>query len=516
VSALVAGAGAQIPAPGTQPLQHPHADHDHNGGVAVTASEGNAWFEATRLDLGTLEVGHNQAVGHFKFRNPRSEKHTFRAFVSNCTCASAEIVVGDVRYDFDNTKRLRRKGADGEPWAEVEGIEVGPGQTGEVLLTLDMEGHRGVREATLRFDTDDRQVPYLSLAARSNVPMFRDPGGNLWFDATYKDLGVYFEGERAEGTFTFKNPRDVVHNMRAFIGSCTCSNAIITIGDRVYEYGKDKTLRRITMEDGNERKTPVDHINIEPGEQGKVVVHMDMVGIRGPRDADLQFQTSDNDYPVMNLKWRATGSEFFVVTPADTHLAEMSWQDKRDFQFEISSPVRDDFNIVRHDPLPPQMQIEMTKQQRDGRTVYSVKGTYGPGVDERAGGGTIVFHTDVEDRKISARVIATIKGPLTMEPGGFVSFGQIRLGEGAEQVVTIAPTDDFDLQVTNLEVVRLGVKPEDRDFVQFSHHKEGKAVKVVLKILDKMPRSYVNGILKVHLNHPSNGVKEIMFNGFVR
>jgi hypothetical protein len=155
----------------------------------------------------------------------------------------------------------------------------------------------------------------------------------------------------------------------------------------VYEVSADKVLRRIRNgDDGVEIKEQVGHIQIDSGEKGEIEVHMTMRDIRGPKEADLAVQTSDEALPVVDLKWRATGAVFFQIDPPEVNLNEMTWTDKREFEFRIHSPLKKDFNLVSHEPLPPAMEVTYEKQMQGDQAVWLVKGTYGPGVPEPGGG----------------------------------------------------------------------------------------------------------------------------------
>lgn len=340
---------------------------------------------------------------------------------------------------------------------------------------------------------------------------------NDWMDQTFLDLGVYYEEEEAVGTFSFHNPRDEPHAISHLRPSCTCSKALVKVGDRRYEVGADKQTYRISIKDGVETKEQVTHINVGPHEEGTIEVHMHIAGIRGPKEASLTYETDDEAQPLVNVSWRATGATFFVVEPPEVNLNEMTWTDQRDFQFRITSPMKKDFELTSHDPLPEAMKISYEKEMQGDQAVWTVKGTYGPGASEQDGGGTITFHTDVDDKTVSARVIAFLKGPLTVQPGGFVSLGHIEPGESKEVEVRLIPTGDFDLQVESLEPVRLrGAEGPQRDFIHFDHHKDGKDEVVTIRVDPGMNKTYIHGILRVHTNHPAAPSKDIMFNGFVR
>lgn len=346
------------------------------------------------------------------------------------------------------------------------------------------------------------------------------PESNPWFEKARVDLGTFFNDEKASGKFTFKNPTDSEQKLTNILGSCTCARAEFRIGDRTYTLDREpvaNTLHRISKENGQEVKERVSHITVGPHEEGEIDVQMDMHGVRGPKEASLDLQTSDTATPHIKLSWRATGAIFFEVNPPDVNLNEMTWNDKRDFQFEISSPLKEDFTITGHDPLGPGVTIHSTEKiTRNGRAVWVVKGSYGPGVDERNNGATISFQTDLQNKKVEARVIAFVKGPLTVEPSGFIAIGHIPLNQAKSKTVKIIPTDDFDLQASKIEIADLKTPDNQSDKVVVTPSKDGKALVLEIKVAEGMPRGTVRGKVKVTLNHPAAPMKEFLFNGFVR
>lgn len=344
--------------------------------------------------------------------------------------------------------------------------------------------------------------------------------GNAWFPKLRAELGTFFNDEKAVGKFEFKNPTANEQKLTNIIGSCSCTRAEFHIGDRMYVLDKDpvaNSLHRVTKQDGQEVKERVSHMTVGPNESGEIEVQMEMHGVRGPKEATLDMESSDTATPHIKLSWRAVGAIYFEVNPPDVNLNEMTWSDKRDFQFEISSPLKEDFNVTGHEPLGPGVVINSTEKiTRAGRAVWVVKGTYGPGVDERNNGATITFQTDLENRKVDARVIAFVKGPLTVEPGGFVALGHIPSGTSKSKTVKITPTDDYDLQAVKIDIEDLQVPEGHAGDVSVTPSKDGKSLVLEIKVAAGMPRSTVRGKVKVHLNHPAAEMKEFLFNGFVR
>lgn len=366
-------------------------------------------------------------------------------------------------------------------------------------------------------------VPDVQPASGAQQSGYGAGSGNEWFTRTQADFGTFFEEETAKGVFSFSNPRDVEHRITRLTPSCACSKAVIRVAGRTYEIGSDKVLRRLrTNEDGTEIKEQVSYITVPAKEEGEVEVFMKMTGIRGLREADLNLQLSDEKLPIVGLKWRATGAVFFAVEPPEVNLNEMTWTDQREFEFRIRSPLQKDFNLVSHEPLSESMKITYEKEMDGDSAVWVVKGTYGPGASERDQGGAITFTSDIrgegakDAKQVTARVVAFLKGPLTVSPGGFIALGHVKRDQGKEVEVRLTPTGDFDLQVERLEPNRLRISEEQRKFLKFEHRKDGKDVIVVIKVMKGMSPAYVNGILKIHLNHPAARVKDVMFNGFVR
>lgn len=348
---------------------------------------------------------------------------------------------------------------------------------------------------------------------------YPDDGKNVWFPKTKLHLGTFYQEELARGSFPFKNATAKEQQLSNFLGSCQCARAEIHVGDRLYELSNEPVkdaLHRIVREGDNVQRERVTHIVVGPHEEGHVDVFLKMAGIVGEKEATVDLQTTDPQLPHVKLLFKGLGATYFVVNPPDVNLNEMGWNDKREFSFEVTSPLRKDFEITGHEPWPEKMQVEYEKEMRDGRAVWKVKGTYGPGVDERSAGGTLTFKTDVDGKTATTRVVAFVKGPLTMEPGGFVSLGAVREGNGASAEIKIVPNDTFDLQVTSLDVQGLMVPKDGDDKLQITSVKDGNGVKVKIEVLPGMPRGVMRGTIKINLNHPVAPLKEVMFNGFVR
>ncbi len=352
------------------------------------------------------------------------------------------------------------------------------------------------------------------------VPGTQTPDGavpNDWVESPSIDLGTHLEGEVGHGKWTFKNPTDKPQSITSFQPSCTCSKVAVRVGGKLYRVEnqpRPHTLYRIDVDDkGAETKEMVDSVPIGARETGEIDVELDLRGVSGVKEASATVHTSDEKNRVLMLKATATATQFFRVMPPEINLNKMGWQDRRDFSARISSPLQKDFEIVGHDELPEKMQVSYRKEMNGDEAVWVVDGSYGPGVDSRAGGGVIRLKTNVQDKAVELRVIAWVEGPLQVRPGAFVPLGRIPAGQGMTKEVEIEPSDDMDLQVESIQLANLTI---DEKFIAITSRKDGKILKIAIAISPDAPRRLVRGDLTVHLNHPAVKVQEFQFNGFVR
>jgi hypothetical protein len=350
------------------------------------------------------------------------------------------------------------------------------------------------------------------------IPEIKTGTPNSWFENTKLFMGEFLDKEHVTGKFKFKNPTGKPQVWRSLTGSCQCVRAVIKVGADTYELTKQpvpNSLHRVTEKDGVPVRDRVREIPIPSGAEGQIEVHMEMGGLQGLKEATLSITSSDEGMQMVTLLWQARGVKLFEVMPNDMFLNNMKWNDERKFKFVVQSYVKPDFQLLDHDALPAYVKVTSKKQikQPDGKLAWEVEGTYGPNADPAAGGASLRFHTDW-GKDVTFTIIATVTGPVTIEPGTFLSFGKIRKGDGAERTITFTPNDDFDLQLTKTEYPKLTI---DRKFIETSAVKDGKKLVVTVKILPEVKGSFlVRGAVKLHLNHPAVGAKTFNFNGILR
>lgn len=355
--------------------------------------------------------------------------------------------------------------------------------------------------------------------ARKPVVGVADPrSNNPWFPTTDLELGTYFGHEEAVGVFPFRNPRNQAIDWTNLLGSCTCSRAVIQVGDRRYELQSkpEKQLVRLTKgPNGIEQQERVQQIQIGAGEEGTVEVHMEMHQVSGAKSATLQIHTTDQALPQINLKWQATGAQMFQISPSEYNLNAMAWNEVREFTFTVTSPIAKNFEILRMDQnVDKAFKVTWEKQMNGEMAVWTIRGTYGPVPDEKGSGGMLKFYTDTTgENSFAVRVGAIVKGPLEVKPGGFLPLGRLSKGGEIRKEVVFEPNDGSTLAATSLTFDKLSVPPEVLRAEQ--RQQDGKLV-VTLVIGADTPLGMLKGELLVQLNHPLVKEKLIVFNGYVR
>jgi hypothetical protein len=393
--------------------------------------------------------------------------------------------------------------------APVKTVE---GQPVKVLPTQPVNGATQVTGATQGQDAGAVPQPPKIMPGQ----VFTHGGGNSWFKVTQTDLGTFFNHESAVGHFGFKNPKEEAVDWRSVSGSCQCAKAVIRVGERKYEYQSKPTptIFRIDTVNGVEKQEKVTQINVGPGEEGDVEVHMEMHGITGVKTASLDIHTTDKDMPMAKLQWSATGAQLFLVNPPEVNFNQMTWNDKRDFTVTVTSPVQKDFNIVRMDEAGKDFTVAWEKSLVDGVATWTIRGNYAPQNAEGGGGGVLKFYSDLKGSPtFMVRCLATVKGPLEVKPGSFITLGLVRKGKTKVEKVTFEPNDGVNLDAKNLRFEKLSL---DGKYVAAKSTKEGNNLVVEIEVSPEAPAGLVRGDLVVELNHPVVHEKRILFNGFVR
>jgi len=344
-------------------------------------------------------------------------------------------------------------------------------------------------------------------------------GGNSWFPETHKDLGTFFGQGDGVGVFKFKNPSGKVVNWRSFTTSCQCTHAYVRIGDRLYEItGKPNPgqLLRVTKTPGQPDQTErVQQIAIEAGAEGEVEVHVDMNGVTTAKQASLDIHTDDQAMSHMRLSFHAMGAQLFTVSPQEVNLNKMAFSETREFEVVVTAPRHPGFKITRMDDAGSAFDVKW-ERAGDGNA-WLIKGKYGPVASDAVGGGQLKFYTDADlagsPASFTVRVLAMVTGPLEVTPGGFLTLGLVRLGQGAKSEVVFEATDGRKLEAVSLKFEKTTLST---DFLSATSRHDGNKLIVELTIADNVPKGLVKGDLVVELDHPLIREKRIMFNGFVR
>jgi hypothetical protein len=364
------------------------------------------------------------------------------------------------------------------------------------------------------------QKPLPPAAAQAGKQMPLDPSryaaaAVAWFPSLESTLEVKAEMSEAKHVFAFQNPRSQSIDWTAITGSCTCSSAVILVGDRRYELrSKEKKLYRVTGQPGAEESTQVTTIPVAAGESGQVEMHVDTHGAKGQKLVSLDIQTTDPAVPVMRLQLRANIESVFTVTPPALGLGIVPLGEERRFSVQVTS-IAKDFAIT--ELLPPPKGLTATFEQStqpgpDGKAVWVIQGALRldtPGPTNL----TLQFKTNQPAAPtLQLPLHANAQALVEVKPS-ILTVGRVKQGQGTKAKVTFTAADGRTLNATALRLENLNVAAE---FVTLRSTHEGKDLVVELEVSEKAPIGLMKGDVVVDLDHPSVKQKRLAFNAFVR
>lgn len=148
--------------------------------------EPNAWFKATKIDLGTYLEGET-ASGKFEFTNPTEETVRLSNLSPNCQCAKAKLYVGEREYWIENQPapqtivRIEGEGKELKK-TQVKHVAVAPGESGYVQIDMSLKGIKGRKEAYVSMRTTDPNMLVGTVTARAT--------GLEYFRTTPRDINL--------------------------------------------------------------------------------------------------------------------------------------------------------------------------------------------------------------------------------------------------------------------------------------------------------------------------------------
>jgi len=128
----------------------------------------NAWFDRTKLFMGEF-LNKETVQGLFSFKNPTGKPISFKNLQGSCQCAQATIKVGKRVYELTKkpvSNSLHRIEVDANGAAKrtrVTHLNVEPGETGSILVQMEMGGMQGYKDATLAITTTDPAMKQVTL-----------------------------------------------------------------------------------------------------------------------------------------------------------------------------------------------------------------------------------------------------------------------------------------------------------------------------------------------------------------
>lgn len=335
-----------------------------------------------------------------------------------------------------------------------------------------------------------------------------------WFAATHADLGVGSGVVR--GTLEFRNPQGHAVVWRGLTGNCACSKATVHVGGGRYELRHQPVANQLVRieppAEGPEQVVPVAEIPIPAGAAGRVEVELNLNGIVGTKQALLDIHTDDPAMPHARLTFAATAAARFQVSPPEVPLGSMRWDETRAFEVTVVADAVD-WRILRMEDVPAG-KATWTRSTVDGRTAWTIHGSYGPLTAQQAGATQWTFHTDLDGgATFEVRLLAEVVQPISVRPGKFLGLGLVAPGAVVEREFTLAASDGKDLRATSVGFASLSLPASA---ATATIRQDGAQVVVTVRITAPSSRGRVQGDVVVALDHPVVPEQRIPFQGFVR
>lgn len=150
--------------------------------------------------------------------------------------------------------------------AKPEKNELIPGESTNINVTFNSAGRQGKQNKTVKIFTNDPENPEVSLTITGNVILTDNISEDrpvIHFQETQHDFGKVNEGNIVEYTFVFSNAGGSTLNIKDVRTSCGCTAALVS---------KD---------------------NLEPGEEGTIVVELDTKNRLGKMSRTITVLTND-------------------------------------------------------------------------------------------------------------------------------------------------------------------------------------------------------------------------------
>ena len=337
-------------------------------------------------------------------------------------------------------------GAQAEPQGEPEGQEAAP--------KTEAQGQRNPNERKVPDGVVD---PETGLVGPNAQPEITNKGKVIpegcWFDKIHLDYGKHVENtvETLRDKFEFVNKTGKEQRILSLLTSCKCQRIKVKVG------GESVTLER------KQDMTLKEPIVVASGAKGVIEMDFDVSGGAGRRVGDIRLETTDPAMPSMVLTAEATLTPAYKVVPETVQLGSMDPSEKRDWEVKVHCLIRDDWKVVRADSVMPEgMKVTAIEPSKEnGKTVYTIKGSYGPGLSHGAFGGYLLFHTDSEKHKVQVIVAAEVKETVKLEPR-FFSLRSFPRSTPPTKAVYLWAIDGTAISVEEANVVSLrGAKKED-------------------------------------------------------
>ncbi|MEZ5989965.1 MAG: hypothetical protein R3F30_12730 [Planctomycetota bacterium] len=330
-------------------------------------------------------------------------------------------------------------------------------------------------------------------------------GKQEWVTPHELDLGEHPVGEVAKGEYRFYNPTDEEQKIYSILTSCSCQKLVLELGDRSIDI----------------KKGYFEPVLVPARAVGRLKFEVEAAEM--VRDVYVTVNTSDHDYPSVQVKAVVTGVRDFVLTydgkrQSTVYLGPVDRNEQRLFEVLVTRRDGAPFEVTGHDPLPKGLTLDAARLDDEGRR-WALRCALGPGLEAGKTVGGQVQCKAAPGEGFSFSFSAMVKSPLRQTPTGTLSFGLFRAGEPVRKQVVLELVDgQGSLAPASVELQGVEFSKGAKGEIGLAHElsADGRKLTVSLTAPADVPRGRFQGRVEVRFADPALEPRTLRFFGFVQ
>ncbi|MFQ5503180.1 MAG: hypothetical protein ACE5F1_00100 [Planctomycetota bacterium] len=328
-----------------------------------------------------------------------------------------------------------------------------------------------------------------------------------WLRPPDLDFGERRIDTVVKGRYKLRNPTAEDQYITSISKSCTCQKVILHLNGESLEVSSPAPRR----------------IKVPAGATGELEIHVKIPSL-GRKVVEVRMATTDEESRVIAVRAVVVGIKDFITevegrVSGEVYLGLMTTRTVKEFAVKVRAKDGGAFELTGHGHLAKGLLLHYEPAD-PSKTVWWIRGTYGPGLHEGGAKATVDFRTDRKEG-FTVQVTAFVSPPITIEPDGPMAFNVIQQSKGATRSVrlkSVHPDDRFsidEVKLVDCKIGEKGVQDGDLSFKVESSADRRSAV-VSLTVPPGGREGMLRGSLEILFKDAVFEPRSIPFYGFIR